>query len=163
MTSGLARRTASRSRSLSALGTATLVVMVAGFALLGALAAAAGARPTGGPIPRAPHEPGTATALAPHLPSRGTESPEPLPGGGPSGSGPVRLGGFTIPGPHLASWGPSGIPPGAEALDGLGHAPGASATWGPSWANRFCAGLWPGGSETTNSQSYYAPGCTGAD
>ncbi|MCI4331517.1 MAG: hypothetical protein L3K19_06690 [Thermoplasmata archaeon] len=82
----------------------------------------------------------------------------------------VSLGHFQIKGPHPASWGPSGIPPGSEVLrpssqgwgGGGGGSGGSSAS---NWNNRFCAGLWPQFENYvgSSSQGAYASGCYGHD
>ncbi|HEV2317023.1 MAG TPA: hypothetical protein VGV89_05565 [Thermoplasmata archaeon] len=78
------------------------------------------------------------------------------------------MGHFTIPGPHPASWGTAGIPPGWEALLPSPSASSPSSSWGsstPNWLNRFCAGIWPGFDSVwgSNPQSAYGSGCYGHD
>ncbi|MCI4319727.1 MAG: hypothetical protein L3K23_06325 [Thermoplasmata archaeon] len=97
------------------------------------------------------------------LPSVGTPHVVPTPSN-------IHLGRFVLPGPHPASWGPSGLPPGSEILHPApAAAPHPSSYSGTptssNWDNRFCAGLWPGFDNVwgTNPQGAYASGCYGHD
>jgi hypothetical protein len=84
---------------------------------------------------------------------------------------PTRLGHFHLNGPTPASWGPSGIPPGAEAIQspaqgwGGGGGSGTGGSTATNWSNRFCAGLWPQFQNVPwlSSQGAYASGCYGHD
>lgn len=87
----------------------------------------------------------------------------------PSAPPHVSLGHFQIPGPHPASWGSAGIPPGAGAIvpssQGWGGGGGGSGGGSSGWNNRFCAGLWPQFENYVgaSSQGAYASGCYGHD
>ncbi|MCI4373547.1 MAG: hypothetical protein L3K02_07900, partial [Thermoplasmata archaeon] len=110
--------------------------------------------------------PMAAPAILPAAGAASTDSPSNIVPGVPAqaavpAAGLHGLAPFTIPGHHLSSWGPSGLPPGAEAILPQNTAAAASQS-SSNWDNRFCAGLWPGGPADW-AQSYYAPGCYGHD
>ena len=80
----------------------------------------------------------------------------------------LRLGHFSLPGPHPRAWGPSGLPPGAEALGPMasgGWGGGGGGGYATNWSNRLCAGLWPSFESVPGltSQGAYASGCYGHD
>jgi List-Bact-rpt repeat protein len=143
-----------------ALVVATAVVMVLGFLPALALGTATPGSMHASPAPlSAP----LAAPAAATLPT--TTSPNVVPA--PSN---IHLGHFVLPGPHPASWGPSGLPPGSEILQTAAaaapHPSGYSGTpTSSNWDNRFCAGLWPGFDNVwgTNPQGAYASGCYGHD
>jgi hypothetical protein len=114
---------------------------------------------------------GVATpALAPHstvtaAPTASRATPSSL-----GSAGQPRGVVFNAPGPRPASWGPSGAPPGWQALPGAtartsagGWTGGGNGT-ASNWDNRFCAGIWPGfPTPSGNPQGTYASGCYGHD
>lgn len=143
-----------------------------------ALAVVAFSAPTGGTVARAQAPPPIAGALAPgHAASSLAGSTSLLqpphastPGAfRPSTPGPAfgALGSFSLPGPHPAAWGSAGLPPGAEALQGILPHPassgGSAANGTAPWQNRFCSGLWPWASNDSASQALYWDGCYGHD
>jgi hypothetical protein len=80
----------------------------------------------------------------------------------------VRLGRLHLPGPHPAAWGASAIPPGAPYAAGAtlpngGALVPTASGLNNSWNNSDCAGLWPDGWGSANSQSKYVSGCYGHD
>ncbi|MCI4339753.1 MAG: hypothetical protein L3J73_00585, partial [Thermoplasmata archaeon] len=129
------------------------IVVVVGFVLPVVPAGrGAGDRAT---APLAPS--GELPALAPHrVPSAPSAAPVHVATAARSAS--------AFHGPHPAAWGPSGTPPGAEALQrALASSPSPAADSGTQWNNRFCAGLWPWSTSDQSGQSYYASGCYGHD
>ncbi len=138
----------------SLLAVSTVVVMVLGM-LPAALAVVGAGAPGAPPAPAA----ASVAALAPATGS--TVAPTAAP--------PFHGVVFNAPGPRPSSWGPAGLPPGAEALQT--RAPAAGGGWGgagngtaSNWNNRFCAGVWPGFPTLSgNPQGTYASGCYGHD
>ena len=80
----------------------------------------------------------------------------------------VHLGDLHLPGPHPAAWGASAIPPGAPYPAGATLPKGGplvptASGLNQSWNNSDCAGLWPDGWGSADSQSKYVSGCYGHD
>jgi hypothetical protein len=82
----------------------------------------------------------------------------------------ISLGKFHLNAPTPTSWGPSGTPPGWEALqpaspNAWGGGGGTGGSTAANWSNRFCAGLWPQFENYSGSsaQGAYASGCYGHD
>jgi len=158
MTSSRARAVRGYTRA----GTRGLALAVALIATIAVLVPTASGPSSAPPVPSGHLAKGPASvpsALSPTPLGHGVSAPSRSPPSAPS----LRLGSFEVPGPHPAAWGPSGTPPGAEALGRVLDPLGPSGTGTQSSDNRSCAGLWPWGTNDSNSQSYYAPGCTGAD
>lgn len=127
-----------------------------------------------GLLPAALAIPGSGAAGVPHAstsPLAQTISP-PSAALSPATAPPLHGVVFNAPGPRPASWGPSGSPPGWEALqtrtatsgaNGWGGGGAGNSTAG-NWDNRFCAGVWPGFPTLWgNPQGTYASGCYGHD
>lgn len=151
-------------------GASILVVGLAALLMLGllpSLAAGGAARAPGAPAPGAVSASGPAPSVAPFRPAPTTAQqlasvPPVVPH--------VSLGAFGQDGPHPASWGAAGVPPGWEALAaraaGWGGGGGSVSGYGSGALNsRVCAGLWPQFDNISglSSQGAYAPGCYGAD
>lgn len=149
------RRSTFAPASARVLALATVALMVLG--VLPAVLATSGGGPSATPV----RSPGSGAGPSASGPATATSGAAP----------PLRGVVFNAPGPRPAAWGPSGTPPGWEALSAGAPAtarppagPAAGNSTATSWNNRLCSGITPGFPSLSGSaQGSYSSTCYGHD